>query len=86
MSSISTPAQENEALRGGIESQYNGLRQAIEENYVLARGNLEQQYHADLTANRLAKEDAMGAAGLNRDGSNPYGRPTDGTPADEGET
>lgn len=74
---MATPAEEREQLRGGIESEHNGLRQQIEEDYVLARGNLEAQYHRDLKANRLAKEDAMAAAGLNRDGSSPYGRPTD---------
>lgn len=75
---MATPAELNESLRGDIESEFNGLRNAIEEAYVLARGNLELQYHADLKANSLAKGDALGAAGLNRDGSNPYGRPTDG--------
>ena len=66
-----------EALRSGIESEFNGLRDAIETTYAHAQRNLENDYHADITANRLAKEDAMAAAGLNRDGSSNYDRPTD---------
>lgn len=66
-----------EALRSGIESEYNGLRNQIEETFSTAKYNLEQQYFEDIKANRLAKEDAMAAAGLNRDGSSNYDRPTD---------
>lgn len=69
-------AQEDEDLRSGIESQYNVLRDGIETAYTAARRTLMNQYHADLRQNRLDKEAAMRAAGLNTDGSTPYGRPT----------
>lgn len=91
MSNIITEAEStaagNEALRGGIESEYNGLRNHIEEEYTLAKGQLATQYAKDLKQNRLDKEAAMRAAGLNSDGSSPYGRPSDSdVPPDEGET
>jgi hypothetical protein len=66
-----------EALRGGIESEFNGLRDEIERTFSTAKYNLEQQYFEDIKANRLAKENAMAAAGLNRDGSSNYDRPSD---------
>jgi hypothetical protein len=66
-----------EELRSGIESEFNGLRDEIERNFSTAKYNLEQQYFEDIKANRLAKEAAMRAAGLNSDGSSPYGRPSD---------
>lgn len=69
-------AAEKEALRGGIESEYNGLRDGIEKAYTAARRTLMNTYHSDITQNRLDKEAAMRAAGLNTDGSSPYGRPT----------
>jgi hypothetical protein len=67
-------ATEYEELRSGIESNYNGLRDGIEKTYETAARNLENQYHADLHDNRVAKEEAMVAAGLNPDGSDPQGR------------
>lgn len=70
-------AAEHEALRGGIESEYNGLRDQIEESYTAAKGVLANQYYEDLRQNRLAKQAAMRAAGLNSDGTSPYGRPSD---------
>ncbi len=76
MSATFPTAAEKEALRSQIESQYNGERDSIERTYVLDRNNLADQFHADIEANRLAKEAAMRAAGLNSDGSTPYGRPT----------
>lgn len=72
-------ASEYEALRSGIESEFNGLRDAIEKTYETAQRNLENQYHADIHDNRVAKEQAMVAAGLNPDGSDPQGRPQGST-------
>ncbi len=72
-----TPAETAEALRGDIESEFNGLRDAIESQYEQDKKALEDTFHAAIQANRLSKEDALAAAGLNRDGSDPMGRPTD---------
>jgi hypothetical protein len=74
---IPTPAETAEALRGDIESEYNGLRDGIEKTYHAAIEDLTNTFHADIQANRLDKEEALAAAGLNRDGSDPMGRPTD---------
>lgn len=74
---MATPAELHESVRGDIESEYNGLRDGIEKTYHAAIETLTEEFHADIQANRLAKEDALAAAGLNRDGSDPYGRPTD---------
>lgn len=80
MNTIATVAESTaagkEALRGGIELQYNTARDTIEKTFISDRNVREKQYHADLKANRLAKEAAMRAAGLNSDGSSRYGRPT----------
>jgi hypothetical protein len=78
-------AAEYEELRSGIESEHNGNRDAREKQYVNEKGNLEKAYHEDLTAIRVAKEQAMVAAGLNPDGSDPQGRPQGGTPTEEEE-
>lgn len=69
-------ATEKEELRSGIESEFNVLRDEIEKAYTAARRTLMNQYHEDLRQNRLDKETAMRAAGLNTDGSTPYGRPS----------
>lgn len=67
-------ATELEDLRGGIESQQNSARDAIEKQYIADRTALEEQYHKDLADNREAKRQALLAAGLNSDGSDPQGR------------
>lgn len=58
-------------VRGPIESEFNGLRDAIEKKYVSDKEDLEAQYHEDLAANQSDKEDALVAAGLNPDGGVP---------------
>jgi hypothetical protein len=68
-------AAEYEELRSGIESEWNGQRDAIEKQYISDRNVLEDQYHKDIADNRHQKEQAMVAAGLNPDGSDPQGRP-----------
>lgn len=70
-------ATQHENKRGDIESNYNGLRDAIETQYTADKLALEDAYHADLAANQTAKEVAFKAVGLNKDGSEPYGRPSD---------
>jgi hypothetical protein len=70
-------ATEHETKRATIESEFNGLRDAIEKQYISDRNDLEDAYHADLAANKAAREAAYKAVGLNLDGSEPYGRPSD---------
>ena len=62
-------------IRGPIESEHNALRDAREKQYVADKKALEDEYHADLAPLREAKEDALFAAGLNRDGSVPSDYP-----------
>jgi hypothetical protein len=73
MTDVAT-ADEKIALRSAIESTHNGARDAIEKQYAQDKQDLEDAYHDDLRANRLAKEAALVAAGLNHDGSDPQGR------------
>lgn len=61
-------------MRGGIESEYNGLRDVIEKTYVTDKNALETMYHNDIKDNENAKREALLAAGLNSDGSDPQGR------------
>jgi hypothetical protein len=74
MANDAMTAKEYEDLRSGIESEFNGLRDTIEKDYETAKRNLENQFHSDIHDNRVAKEQALVAAGLNPDGSDPQGR------------
>lgn len=69
-------AAEYEALRGDVEREFSTLRDDIEKQYVTDKNALENQYHADLTENEELRREALVAAGLNSDGSDPQGRPT----------
>lgn len=68
-------AEEKEALRGGIESEHNRIRDAREKQLVSDREALETTYREDLKTIRQNKEAALRGAGLNSDGSDPQGRP-----------
>ena len=62
-------------IRGPIEEAHNATRDAREKQYITDRKALEDDYHADLAAIQTAKEDALFAAGLNRDGGTPEDYP-----------
>lgn len=64
-------------IRGPIEGTHNALRDAREKQFVADQRALEDDFHADLATLRTNKENALFAAGLNRDGSTPssYPRP-----------
>lgn len=67
-------AAERDALRGGIERTYANNREDIEKGYVEDKNVLEDTYHEDIKANEQARRDALVAAGLNPNGSDPQGR------------
>jgi hypothetical protein len=69
-------AAEYEVLRGGIEREFSDNRNDIENQYISDRNARTAQYQADIKANEQARRDALVAAGLNSDGSDPQGRPT----------
>jgi hypothetical protein len=71
---MATPAEVAESRRADIESEYNGLRDAIEKQYSADIRDRTETYHQDLHDNRIAREQAMVAEGLNPDGSDPQGR------------
>jgi hypothetical protein len=62
-------------VRGPIELTHNELRDAREKEYTDAKTALEADFHADLAVLQTNKEDALFAAGLNRDGSTPSDYP-----------
>lgn len=68
-------AAEYEALRGDIERTYSTNRDDIEKQYTADRLARAQQYQDDVQANETARKQALIAAGLNPDGSDPQGRP-----------
>lgn len=70
-----TDSEVAEDRRSAIESTYNVERDGIEKQYVIDKTNLENTYHSDIEANRVAKEEAFITEGLNSDGSDPQGRP-----------
>lgn len=67
-------AAEKVDRRSAVESEYNGLRDEIEKQYILDKNALEAQYSADIKANRQAKETALRGVDLNPDGSDPQER------------
>lgn len=69
-------AQEKIDRRSEIEATFNRQRKQLEVDYTADKAQLETAYHADLRSNRVAKEAALVAAGLNSDGSDPQERPT----------
>jgi len=68
-------AAELEAARGDVERTYSTNRQNIENQYVQDKKDLEDAYHKDIQDNEQARREALVAAGLNSDGSDPQGRP-----------
>jgi hypothetical protein len=62
-------------IRGPIEETHNALRDAREKTYRDAKVALENTYHSDLATLKTNKENALFAAGLNRDGSTPVDYP-----------
>lgn len=67
-------AAERDALRGGIERTYANNRESTEKQYIEDKEALETTYHEDIQANEKARRDALVAAGLNPNGSDPQGR------------
>ena len=67
-------AAEKEALRGGIESEYNKQRADREKEYTDAKVALQTDYQNDIRDIEQSKREALVAAGLNPDGSDPQGR------------
>jgi hypothetical protein len=68
-------AQEKVSRRAEVEATHNADREAIRQQYVNDKRALEDAYLRELQANRAAKENALLAAGLNTDGSDPQTRP-----------
>lgn len=64
-------AVERDELRGGIERTHAESRESIEQQYVADKNALEETYHEDIRANEEARRDALVAAGLNPNGSDP---------------
>lgn len=62
-------------IRGPIEEMHNALRDAREKEYIEAKTALEEDFHADLAVLKTNKENALFAAGLNRDGGTPSDYP-----------
>lgn len=62
-------------IRGPIEETHNALRDTREKEHRDAIVALEADFHADLAVLRTNKENALFAAGLNRDGSTPSDYP-----------
>lgn len=69
-------AAEKEAARGNVEREYSTLRDNLEKQYIADKNALEQEYQKDVQAYAAARSQALLAAGLNSDGSDPQGRPT----------
>lgn len=67
-------AAEKEALRGGIESTHNKLRADREKEYTDAKVTLQEEFQSDIRDIERTKQEALVAAGLNPDGSDPQGR------------
>lgn len=67
-------ATEKEERRSAIESEFNGLRDGIEKQFVADREALTESYHNDLKDNDNAKRAAFVTEGLNADGTDPQGR------------
>lgn len=64
-------AEEKDTLRGDIERTHATNRDNIEKQYVADRNALEETYHEDLKTAEAARRDALVAAGLNPNGSDP---------------
>lgn len=62
-------------IRGPIEEEHNALRDEREQEYIEAKGALEEEYHEDLADLDAAKQTALRAAGLNADGGIPDNYP-----------
>lgn len=62
-------------IRGPIEITHNDLRDAREKTYVAAKAALEATFHSDLHTLKTNKENALQAAGLNKDGGIPDSYP-----------
>lgn len=62
-------------IRGPIESEHNGLRDAREKQYISDQAALEADYRGDLAQIQSDKEEALAAAGLNPDGGTPSDYP-----------
>lgn len=58
-------------VRGPLETEHQGLRDARETEYTEAKTALEEDYHADLAVLRTNRVNALVAAGFNPDGSVP---------------
>lgn len=67
-------AQEKEERRASVESTYSNQRDQLEKSFIADKEALEAAYHADIKANEQDRRDALVAAGLNPDGSDPQGR------------
>lgn len=67
-------AEQKIERRGSIESEFAGKTAKIEEVAKKAKDRAETKRRADLAKNAKARESAMSGAGLNPDGSDPYGR------------
>lgn len=74
-------AAERDELRGGIERTHAEAREAIEKQYIEDKNALEETYHEDIEANAVARRDALVAAGLNPNGSDPRTASPGGTPS-----
>jgi hypothetical protein len=68
-------AAERDELRSSTVAPFNKARQDREAQYISDKRILENEYLADLKANRQDRENALIDAGLNPDGSDPQGRP-----------
>lgn len=64
-------AAEKEAARGDVEREFSTNRAEIEKNYTEAKEALAEQFHKDISDNEQARREALVAAGLNSDGSDP---------------
>lgn len=69
-------ATEHEEKRGDVERTFSTQRDTREKQYLADKEQLEADYRADLATIEQDRIDAFVAAGLNSDGSEPYGRPT----------
>jgi len=65
---------EYEELRGGIERTHSTNRDEREKQYVADKKALEADYQSDIQDIETARQEALVAAGLNPDGSDPQGR------------
>lgn len=64
-------AAEKEAARGDVEREFSTNRANREAQYALDKVALEEAFHKDIADNEQARREALVAAGLNSDGSDP---------------